>query len=215
LDTDTKDSDTITVLFRMGMSGHWAVKPKGEEFYKHAHLRFHVLDKAVGEQKSAKNSKPKAGKKAGKSAATAAAPAAAATAENGNDDGKDDLCLCFIDVRYRLCLGVQGEEKRLLTLISLPSSRRFGSWQVTEDWGDAKERGPDIVTEHAAFKQLIKSSLDAPVFNKAICEVMLDQQYFNGIGNYLRAEILHRADIHPFARARDVLQTALTSKKGW
>jgi hypothetical protein len=163
----------------------------------------------VSEQKTAKNSKPKAGKKAGKSAAAAAPAAAAATAENGNDDGKDDLCLCFIDVRYRLCLGV-------LTLSSLlaHSSRRFGSWQVTEDWGDAKERGPDIVTEHAAFKQLIKSSLDAPVFNKAICEVMLDQQYFNGIGNYLRAEILHRADVHPFARARDVLQTALTSKKG-
>jgi hypothetical protein len=39
---NAKDSDTITVLFRMGMSGHWAVKSKGEEFYKHALLRFHV-----------------------------------------------------------------------------------------------------------------------------------------------------------------------------
>ena len=40
---------------------------------------------------------------------------------------------------------------------------------------------------------------------RPICEVMLDQRFFNGIGNYLRAEILHRAGIHPFAPARDII----------
>jgi endonuclease VIII-like 1 len=34
---------------------------------------------------------------------------------------------------------------------------------------------------------------------------MLDQRYFNGIGNYLRAEILHRCRIHPFITAHHVL----------
>ena len=35
---------------------------------------------------------------------------------------------------------------------------------------------------------------------------MLNQKYFNGIGNYLRAEILFRLNIQPFEVARLVLQ---------
>jgi endonuclease VIII-like 1 len=35
----------------------------------------------------------------------------------------------------------------------------------------------------------------------------MDQRYFNGIGNYLRAEILYRANQDPFEEAR----TALTN----
>ena len=35
-------------------------------------------------------------------------------------------------------------------------------------------------------------NLEKSVFNKPICEVLLNQKYFNGIGNYLRAEILYR-----------------------
>lgn len=34
-----------------------------------------------------------------------------------------------------------------------------------------------------------------------ICELLLNQRYFNGIGNYLRAEILCRAGIAPMTRA--------------
>jgi endonuclease VIII-like 1 len=33
----------------------------------------------------------------------------------------------------------------------------------------------------------------------------MNQKYFNGIGNYLRAEILYRLDINPFQPARDVI----------
>ena len=39
-----------------------------------------------------------------------------------------------------------------------------------------------------------KSSLKT--FQSPISEVLLNQKYFNGIGNYLRAEILLRANIH-------------------
>ena len=35
-------------------------------------------------------------------------------------------------------------------------------------------------------------NLDASAFNKPICEALLNQKYFNGIGNYLRAEVLYR-----------------------
>ena len=56
------------------------------------------------------------------------------------------------------------------------------------------------------FRQNVLSNLNDSCFNRAICEVMLNQKYFNGIGNYLRAEILFRLNIQPFEVARLVLQ---------
>ena len=59
------------------------------------------------------------------------------------------------------------------------------------DW--SKDRGPCPMFDYDNFRQNIIDNLDEPAFkNKPICEVMLNQKYFNGIGNYLRAEILYR-----------------------
>ena len=41
----------------------------------------------------------------------------------------------------------------------------------------------------------------------------LNQKFFNGIGNYLRAEILFRCGVAPFAKARDVLESLENVKK--
>ena len=87
--------------------------------------------------------------------------------------------------------------------LSFVDPRRFGSWQVTDGWG--KDRGPDPMLEYGAFRSNVLGNLDDTAFKKPICEAMLNQKYFNGIGNYLRAEILHRSQIPPFMRARDVL----------
>jgi len=86
-------------------------------------------------------------------------------------EAKDGSALCFVD------------------------PRRFGSWQVTESWGSDEERGPDILLEYHDFVANIAKSLDNPAFDKAICVVMLDQRFFNGVGNYLRAEILFVAAV--------------------
>lgn len=56
------------------------------------------------------------------------------------------------------------------------------------------------------FRSNVVDNLDKPDFDKAICETMLNQKYFNGVGNYLRAEVLHRAGVPPFLKARDALQ---------
>lgn len=71
--------------------------------------------------------------------------------------------------------------------------RRFGGWRIG-DW--SKERGPDPIKEFDLFKQ--KLDLNGKWKSKPIYEVMLDQSIFNGIGNYLRSEILSRADVNPF-----------------
>ena len=75
-------------------------------------------------------------------------------------------------------------------VLSFVDVRRFGSWHVMEGWGE--ERGPDPVFENKEFCSNILDNLSDSAFNKPICEAMLDQKYFNGVGNYLRAEILFR-----------------------
>ncbi|XP_038002889.1 LOW QUALITY PROTEIN: endonuclease 8-like 1 [Motacilla alba alba] len=82
--------------------------------------------------------------------------------------------------------------------------RRFGSWRLGDAW--QPERGPCVVSEYQAFRENVLKNLDDRAFDKPICEVLLNQKYFNGIGNYLRAEILYRSKIPPFEKARTVLE---------
>lgn len=89
--------------------------------------------------------------------------------------------------------------------LSFVDVRRFGKWKYGYEW--SKNRGPDPVLEHDTFMANVIENLDKKVFDKPIHEVLMNQQYFNGIGNYLRSEILYRLPhINPFKPARDVLQ---------
>jgi endonuclease VIII-like 1 len=80
--------------------------------------------------------------------------------------------------------------------------RRFGNWK----WGNwNKDRGPDPTVQFQDFIRNIKDNLHKKDFDKPIHEVLMNQRWFNGIGNYLRAEILYRVDVNPFLPAREVL----------
>ncbi|KAG9489497.1 hypothetical protein GDO78_005465 [Eleutherodactylus coqui] len=83
-------------------------------------------------------------------------------------------------------------------------ARRFGSWEYNGAW--QRERGPCVMTECDKFRENVLKHLSDKPFDKPICEVMLNQKYFNGIGNYLRSEILFRLKIPPFMPARTVLE---------
>lgn len=83
--------------------------------------------------------------------------------------------------------------------------RRFGKWKLADDW--SADRGPDPTTEFQSFVRNIKDNLHKPDFNKPIHLVLMNQKYFNGIGNYLRAEILYRVDVDPFISAREALES--------
>ncbi|XP_053128827.1 endonuclease 8-like 1 isoform X1 [Hemicordylus capensis] len=82
--------------------------------------------------------------------------------------------------------------------------RRFGRWEVDGTW--QADRGPCVMLEYEKFRQNVLTNLADKAFNKPICEALLNQKFFNGIGNYLRAEILHRLKIPPFEKARTVLE---------
>ena len=68
------------------------------------------------------------------------------------------------------------------------------------------KRGFDLIKDFPKFKSKILSNIDAKVFDKPICEVLLDQKYFDGVGNYIRSTILYYADVNPFEKARTVIK---------
>ena len=43
-----------------------------------------------------------------------------------------------------------------------------------------------------------------------ICNVLLDQKLFPGVGNYLKSEILYKSEIHPDARWGQISKTIFT-----
>ena len=88
--------------------------------------------------------------------------------------------------------------------LSFVDVRRFGKWKLNETWGI--NRGPDPTNEYEEFKDNICENINKVAFNRPIYEVLMNQKYFNGIGNYLRAEILYRLpELNPFTSAREAL----------
>lgn len=87
--------------------------------------------------------------------------------------------------------------------LCLVDTRRFAKWKIVKDW--SSNRGPCPVKEPVEFKDNILQNLNRKEFDKPIHLVLMNQKYFNGIGNYLRAEILFHAVQDPFAEARIAL----------
>ena len=84
------------------------------------------------------------------------------------------------------------------TTMSFVDVRRFGKWKQGVAWSE--NRGPDPTTEFDMFWTKVMTNLTK--LKKPLYEMLMDQKYFNGIGNYLRAEIIYRAgDVDPFLPA--------------
>ncbi len=82
--------------------------------------------------------------------------------------------------------------------------RRFSRWKESDTWSD--NRGPCMLTEWEDFVTNLHNQSERKIFDKPIYQLMLDQKYFNGMGNYLRAEILDRANQNPFVSSREAIQ---------
>ncbi|XP_059768712.1 endonuclease 8-like 1 isoform X2 [Balaenoptera ricei] len=72
-----------------------------------------------------------------------------------------------------------------------------------EGWGG--QNGSHVPRLCPSRENVLRNLADK-AFDRPICEALLDQRFFNGIGNYLRAEILYRLRIPPFEKARTVLE---------
>ena len=92
-----------------------------------------------------------------------------------------------------------------LSSLCLIDVRRFARWKVAGEW--SPNRGPCPVEDFTEFKHNVLQNLEKREFTKPIHLVLMNQKYFNGIGNYLRAEILFKAGQDPFMEAREALSS--------
>eukprot|EP00111_Clytia_hemisphaerica_P019839 TCONS_00058495-protein len=96
-------------------------------------------------------------------------------------------------------------------VLSFEDVRRFGKWKLTDTF--SADRGPDPVYEYIDFRKNVLNNIKNRIFQKSICELLHNQKYFNGIGNYLRAEILYRCKIPPFTKSFDVFENLAIEKE--
>lgn len=92
--------------------------------------------------------------------------------------------------------------------LCLQDVRRFAKWKWENDW--SKNRGPCPVTDYKNFKNNIIDGIknNSSIFEKnSVAEILMNQKYFNGIGNYLRAEILGLGNICPFENSLNFLKS--------
>ena len=81
--------------------------------------------------------------------------------------------------------------------------RRFAKWKWSEGWNPG--RGYCPLTEFNQFSLDIRVRwAKHKVFNTPLNEILMNQALFNGVGNYLRSEILYRLDLNPFQPIRNL-----------
>jgi len=100
---------------------------------------------------------------------------------------------------------------RLITtrgdLLVLHDVRRFAKWR----WGTwGADRSPCPLTEYNEFANQVRAHWQtSKAFTVPLNELLMNQSHFNGVGNYLRAEILYRLDFSPFTIAKDLTRDQL------
>lgn len=86
--------------------------------------------------------------------------------------------------------------------------RRFAKWKWVDGW--SRGRGPCPLTEYEKFVEDIKTHFYTHKnFHQPLNEILMNQRWFNGVGNYLRSEIVYRLDINPFQSANQISKDEL------
>lgn len=90
--------------------------------------------------------------------------------------------------------------------ILLYSASDIGMWRSDEIEAHPflQGLGPDVL-EPSLSADAVAARLDSPAFRRrALGGLLLDQGFLAGLGNYLRAEVLWEAGLHPAARPADL-----------
>ena len=69
--------------------------------------------------------------------------------------------------------------------------------------------GPDVLSQDPSAEDLVERLGEPRFRRRQLAALLLDQGFVAGLGNYLRAEILFEARIHPRRRAADCTETIL------
>jgi endonuclease VIII-like 1 len=135
-----------------------------------------------------------------------------------SDSRGKELLLFIDDLPIHIFMGMSGNWKYILT--ENWNETKFTRLRLDDDTGHSlllyggfmgpkysvnkpftgTKRGPDPVREFEKFKTNILENSNKTIFNKSLCEVLLNQEYFNGIGAYLTSEIIGRSELNPFLK---------------
>jgi endonuclease VIII-like 1 len=88
--------------------------------------------------------------------------------------------------------------------LCLYDTRRYAKWNENKNWN--KDKGPCPYEEPEQFVENIKKNLHKRDFSYPIYETLLNQKYFNGIGNYIRSILLYRLKFNFNLSAREYLE---------
>lgn len=130
---------------------------------------------------------------------------------NGNVVTKEEYMKhCHLKISFR-----DGDEVKNIYYHDI---RRFGSWTFTDDVkvlnAKLNKLGKDPLTETPNTKnmsddQIIGLFRTPNINNQNICKALMSQSLIAGIGNYVKAETLYVAKIHPLAVICDIPDSAL------
>lgn len=90
-------------------------------------------------------------------------------------------------------------KENIITLYN-DDTRNFGAIELLDEkqyQSKLNQIGPDLLSDtidNTLWTQKIKNKR---IKNKQICDYLLEQKWFSGIGNYLKSEILYRCKIRP------------------
>ena len=86
------------------------------------------------------------------------------------------------------------------SVLYFDDSRHFGNVNIMNENGYEEKLssiGPDLLTDDISNKEWLSKARNGRIKKKQICDYLMEQKYFSGIGNYLKAEILYAAKIKP------------------
>ena len=63
--------------------------------------------------------------------------------------------------------------------------------------------GPDLLHPDTSYKKVLDRYRDDTFQNRKVATLLLDQSFLSGVGNYLRAEIMFVAGVHPDLKLRE------------
>ncbi len=96
------------------------------------------------------------------------------------------------------------------------NNSRFGMLDIIphqklHDWLISKV-GDDLLDSPPTVEEWISKwrSWTARKFKQQVCQVLMDQSFYAGVGNYLKAEILYKSRLYPGLIARDLTDEQLT-----
>lgn len=91
-------------------------------------------------------------------------------------------------------------------ILVMHDMRNFAKWRWDSDWSE--KRSPCPLHEFEEFRKHLFEMENHPrkkkLRTKPLNEILMDQSLFNGLGNYLRAEIVYRLDVSPFQTFSDL-----------